>query len=143
MLWRLGALALGGSLTLWRFLALVLRLKASKLQSLVGASRLKASKLQSLFRASRLKASKAQSCKDAWMLWRFGVLALSSLTLWRFLALVPRLKAAKPRWRFTLQSLKAAKPLSRFSVTLKGLNQIVRFGSMVCLLAGPAFYLRQ
>ena len=33
--------------------------------------------------------------------------------------------------------------LSHFMVTFKGLNQIVRFGSMVCLLAGPAFYLRQ
>ena len=33
--------------------------------------------------------------------------------------------------------------LSHFMVTLRGLNQIVRFGSMVCLLAGPAFYLRQ
>ena len=30
-----------------------------------------------------------------------------------------------------------------FMVPLRGLNQIVRFGSMVCLLAGPAFYLRQ
>ena len=33
--------------------------------------------------------------------------------------------------------------LSHFMVPLRGLNQIVRFGSMVCLLAGPAFYLRQ
>ena len=78
------------------------------------------------------------------MLWRFGAWRLfDALALLGACPTSQSLKAAKPRWRFTLQSLKAAKPLSRFSVTLKGLNQIVRFGSMVCLLAGPAFYLRQ
>jgi hypothetical protein len=90
MLWRFGALALGGSFRLWRFLALFRRLKASKPQSL-----------------------------NAWMLWRFGALALGgSCTLWRFLTLFRRLKASKPErldalalWRVSYaskpQSLKA------------------------------------
>ena len=77
------------------------RLKASKLQSLSGASRLKASKLQSLFGASRFKASKPQSL-NAWMLWRFGALAL-----WRLAAL----SGFGASWRFSdaskPQSLKA------------------------------------
>jgi hypothetical protein len=95
MLWRFGALALGGSCTLWRFLTLFRRLKASKPERLDALA---------LWRVSY--ASKPQSL-NAWMLWRFGAwrfgaLALGaldalvplgplalcgSLTLWRFLAL--------------------------------------------------------
>ena len=94
MLWRFGALALGGSLTLWRFLALVPRLKASKLQRRV----------------------------DALALWRLGAWRLfDALALLGACPTSQSLKAAKPRWRFTPQSLKAAKPLSPFSPqSLKG-----------------------
>ena len=84
-LWRLTPQSLKAPKPLWR----------------LTPQSLKASKLQSLFGASRFKASKPQSL-NAWMLWRFGALALGaldalvplgplalcgSLTLWRFLAL--------------------------------------------------------
>ena len=48
------------------------------------------------------------------MLWRFGVLALSSLTLWRFLALVPRLKASKLQSLVGASRFKASKLQSLF-----------------------------
>ena len=56
------------------------------------------------------------------MLWRFGVLALSSLTLWRFLALVLRLKASKLQrrvdalalWRLGALALGGSLTLWRF-----------------------------
>jgi len=49
----------------------------------------------------------------------------------------------QPPWSWEAFPSTLRRGLSHFMVTLKGLNQIVRFGSMVCLLAGPAFYLRQ
>ena len=58
-LWRLTPQSLKAPKPLWR----------------LTPQSLKASKLQSLFGASRFKASKPQSL-NAWMLWRFGALAL-------------------------------------------------------------------
>ena len=106
---RLDALALGGSFRLWRFLALFRRLKASKPERLdavalwrFGAWRLlhalalldafpmpqslnasKPERLDALALRRVSYASKPQSL-NAWMLWRFGALALGALALWRF-----------------------------------------------------------
>ena len=55
---------------------------ASKPQSCKASLALHASKPQSCKASFALHASKPQSCKDAWMLWRFGALAL-----WRLAAL--------------------------------------------------------
>ena len=103
MLWRFGALVLGGSFRLWRFY------------------------FRYVAKPQRLKA-----CKDAWMLWRFGVLALSgSLTLWRFLALPLRHKASKLQSLVGASRFKASKLQSLFRASRS--QSLKRAQSLNCL----------
>ena len=101
MLWRFGALVLGGSFRLWRFYFPTLQI---------------------------FKASKPERL-DALALWRFGAWRLfDALALLGASATPQSLKAAKSLWRFTHESLKAAKPLWRLTSQSLKASKLERLG---------------